>query len=70
MRSERRIIRASIYTGISEMSIGLFMAITGLHQWYYDRFHFFGVLGLGMAIYGFWHMILLKKETGEWAWKK
>lgn len=68
MKSENRIIKSSIMTGISEVCIGLFMAITGWHQWYFDTFHFFGVLGVGMFLYGIWHSYYLKKETGEDIW--
>jgi hypothetical protein len=69
MKSESRIIKASVLTGFTEMAVGLFMALTGWHTWYNDHFHFFGVLGLGMAIYGFWHGVLFRKEKGQSAWK-
>ena len=69
MKSENRIIKASIATGLTEIIIGLFMAGTGLHNWYYDHFHFFGVLGIGMLSYGLWHWYYKIKDTpksGVW----
>lgn len=69
MKQEIRIIKASVLTGITEMLIGLFMALTGLHQWYFDRFHFFGILGLGLLIYGFWLQYFYKKENGGDVWR-
>ena len=65
MKYEERIIKTSILAGFTDILIGLFMFFTGWHQWYFDHFHFFGVLGLGMLCYGFWHWFLYNKDTGR-----
>lgn len=72
MNNEERIIKASACAGFTELLIGLIMALTGAHQWYFDHFHFFGVLGMGMLVYAYWHGYYFKKETGKdlWTMKK
>jgi len=69
MKAEERTIKASILAGITDMLIGLIMFLTGWHEWYYNHFHFFGILGIGMIAYGFWHKVLYTKETGVFLWK-
>lgn len=58
MSIEERIFTASVITGILELLLAIFMSLTGLHEWYYNKFHMFGVLGIGMLIYGFVHFYL------------
>ena len=70
MKSEKRIIKASIAAGITDTIIGLIMAITGWHEWYYNHFHVFGILGLGMILYGLYHLLFYKIDTGELTWLK
>ena len=62
MRVEQRTYMASIYAGVTDILIGLFMYFTGWHQWYFDHFHFFGVLGIGMLAYGFWHRRFYRRD--------
>jgi len=63
MNAEKRIIKASFFAGLTDIGVGLFMFVTGWHSWYFERFHVFGVLGLGMVAYAFWHFVFC-----EW-WK-
>jgi len=65
MKLEERIIHASILTGWTDIVIGLFMYFTGWADWYYNHFHFFGVLGIGMLTYGLWHNQLLKGDKND-----
>ena len=67
-KTETRIIKSSIMTGLTEMLIGLFMWSTGWHVWYYEHFHFFGIIGIGMFVYGAWHTYYYYKEVGEMKW--
>ncbi len=60
-----RVIKASLFAGFTDLAIGLIMSFTGLHEWYYDKFRFFGVLGLAMITYGTWHYILYKKDGAK-----
>lgn len=69
MRTEQRIIKASILAGATDLLIGLFMAVSGLHEWWFNTFHLFGVLGIGMIAYGLWHAYYYKQETRERVWK-
>lgn len=62
MKSEQRIYQASIIAGLLDMIVGLLMYLTGLHDWYFDHFKVFGVLGIGMVLYGLSHYILYKKK--------
>ncbi len=62
MKQELRVIKSSFYAGITDMIIGLIMFMTGWHQWYYDHFHFFGILGIGMICYAIWHYYLYNKR--------
>ena len=70
MNSEKRSIKASIMAGVCDILVGLIMYLTGWHVWYYEHFHFFGILGMGMLIYGFWHNHYYKLETGRVIWDK
>jgi len=70
MKAEERTIKASMLAGWTDIFIGLIMYWTGWHQWYFDHFHFFGILGIGMLAYGFWHKLLYEKETKVKVWKK
>jgi len=71
MNAEERTIKASILAGITDIIIGLIMFFTGFGDWYYSKFHVFGIIGLGMLAYGFWHLYFLRKETGvKFKWMK
>jgi len=63
MKNEMRMIKASFLTGVSELLLGVFMSFTGWHDWYYNHFKFFGVLGIGMLFYAFWHWVFYKLEV-------
>lgn len=63
MNAEKRTIKASICAGLTDIIIGIIMFLTGWHEWYYQHFHVFGIIGLGMLAYGFWHNYFLIKET-------
>jgi hypothetical protein len=62
MQYERRVIRASIYTGLTEILIGIILVLTHIADWYYNTFHFFGIFGFSMITYATWHWILLKRD--------
>ena len=62
MKSEQRIYKSSMIAGLLDVLIGLIMYITGLHDWYFEHFKVFGVLGIGMFIYGLVHYYYYKKE--------
>ena len=69
MRAELRSVNASILAGFTDIIVGLLMFFTGWHQWYFDHFHFFGIMGLSMLFYGYWYIFLLRKE-GAYKWVK
>jgi len=62
MKSEERIIKASLLAGVSDILIGIIFYLTGFADWYFAKLHFFGILGLGMLWYAFWHNYLYKKD--------
>ena len=68
MRYEKRTIKVSLMTGLTDIVIGLILYLTGIADWYYERFHVFGVLGLGFVIWALWHSYYYKKETGKNIW--
>jgi hypothetical protein len=70
MNSENRVIKASFMTGMSDIALGLIMMLTGWQQWYYDHFHFFGIVGISMLLYSYWHTYYVFKETKESPWKR
>lgn len=63
MKHEERIIKASLFAGATDIIIGLAMHVSNLHEWYFENFHLFGVLGIGMISYGFWHRYFYRKEV-------
>ena len=65
MMSEIRFIKASILTGATDIVMGIIFYLTGFADWYYAHFHVFGIFGLSMMIYGYWHLYFLRKETGS-----
>lgn len=64
MKYEDRAIKASFLAGITDILVGIIMHFTGWHEWWYNQFHLFGVIGLGMIAYSFWHYTL--KEGYPW----
>lgn len=62
MQYEQRFIKASLLTGATDIVVGAVMAVTGLHQWYFDHFHVFGIFGFSMVAYGLWHRWLYKQD--------
>jgi hypothetical protein len=70
MNVEKRQIKASIFAGFTDILIGFIMFLTGWHQWYFDHFHFFGVLGIGMLAYGYWSIYFYNNEVGGRVWKE
>lgn len=62
MKNEQRMYKSSIIAGIGDILVGLIMYFTGWHDWYYNHFKFFGVLGIGMIIYGLVHWWLYGKR--------
>lgn len=54
MKVEQRQIKASMYAGITDIIFGLIMYATGAADWYFEHFHFFGILGIGMIFYSVW----------------
>lgn len=63
MKSEIRIIKSSFLTGISEIILGIVMHEFGWHDWYFEQFKFFGILGIGMIFYAFWHYVFFHIEV-------
>ena len=70
MNVEKRTIKTSIAAGITEMVFGLIMYLTGWADWYFNRFHFFGIMGICMFFYALWNEYFLYKDTGEGVWMK
>jgi len=68
MRHERRTIKVSLLTGITDIALGLIMYFTGAADWYYEHFHIFGILGMGFIIWAIWHMYFYRKEVGLKIW--
>ena len=68
MNTEKRIIKSSILAGATDIVFGLLMYVTGLGDWYYSKFHMFGVIGFGMLAYGYWHIYFLNKDKGDFKW--
>jgi len=68
MRHERRTIKVSLLTGLTDIIVGLILYFTGVADWYYSRFHVFGVLGMGFIIWAAWHYYFYKKEVGYKIW--
>jgi len=62
LKAEQRTYKASFYAGFTDILIGLVFYLTGFADWYYAHFHVFGVLGLGMILYSFYHWLLYKRE--------
>lgn len=69
MNAEKRTIRASVLAGVTDILFGLLMYFTGYGDWYYAKFHMFGIIGFGMLAYGYWHLYFYNIETGERVWK-
>jgi hypothetical protein len=65
MKGEDRIIKASAMAGFTDIAFGLFMYLTGWGDWYFVHFHFFGMLGVGMIAYAFWHAFFKRWEGGK-----
>ena len=59
MKAEIRTINAMAMTGVTDLIIGLIMFATGWHEWYFNHFHFFGIMGFSSLAYAFWHYYFL-----------
>ncbi len=72
MKAEERTIKAGVLAGATDILIGLAMYYLGWADWYFDKFHFFGIMGIAMLIYSYWHIYFYQKETGRrvMSWKK
>ena len=68
--AERRTILASLGAGVTDLLFAVIALHIGFSDWYWNRFHLFGVVGFGLLSYAFWHLILFKFETGERIWLK
>lgn len=64
-RYELRVIKASFFAGLTDLGIGYLAHKTGFHVWYWDNFHMFGFLGLGMLAYAYWHAFFYYRETRQ-----
>ena len=69
MKSEERVIKASLMAGLSDVIVGILFHFTGIHDWYFTNFKFFGVLGIGMLLYAFWHAYFYYSDTRWSLWK-
>jgi hypothetical protein len=63
MKYEQRVIKASAAAGATELLIGLVASVTGFHEWYFEHFHFFGVLGVGMLLYAAYHEYYRRRDS-------
>jgi uncharacterized membrane protein YphA (DoxX/SURF4 family) len=70
MNVEKRTIKASIMAGFTEIVIGIIMVLTGAATWYFNTFHFFGIMGVCLIMYAYWHLYFLYQDTGEGLWSK
>jgi len=68
MKPEERNIKASVMAGVSDILIGLIMYLTGAADWYFQRFHFFGIMGIGLLLYSYWYIYFYRKDTGKRIW--
>ena len=68
MRNELRIIKSTFMAGLTDVLTGLVMFFTGWHEWYFEHFHVFGILGLGMLYYAAWHWYFYVKDRGDFFW--
>lgn len=68
MNAEKRTIKASILAGFTDIIFGLIMYFTGVSNWYYATFHFFGIMGFGMLAFGYWSIYFYNRETGGKVW--
>ena len=68
--AERRNVLATLYMGVTEIIVGVVMVLTGAADWYFETFHFFGVLGMGGILYAYWYCFFYRQDTGETLWRK
>lgn len=67
--AELRNMKATLYMGFTEILVGLFMVLMGWSDWYFETFHFFGILGLGAILYSYFYCYFYRQDTGEPIWK-
>ena len=72
MKQEERIIKSSLWTGVTDILIGIIFYFFGFLDWYYTHFHAFGIFGISLVVYSYWHIYFYQKETGRrvMTWKK
>ena len=70
MNAEKRNVQASLFAGVTEIVIGVVMALTGWGTWYFEHFHFFGILGVGFILYAYYYCLFYRRDTSEAIWKK
>jgi len=63
MRYEGRIVKASLFAGISELLLGYIFYLNGVGDWWFNNFHFFGYLGIGFILYAFWHQYFINWDN-------
>jgi len=68
MKPEERNIKASICAGVSDIIFGLILYKLDWIEWYFQRFHFFGIMGMAMLFYSFWYIYFYRKDTGKSLW--
>ena len=59
---EKRIIKSSFMAGLTDVVIDLIMIMTGVHEWYFEHFKFFGVISIGMMLYAGWHQYFYYRD--------
>jgi len=62
MKAEMRVVKASLWTGITDLLFGVLMFMTGWGDWYYTRFHFFGIIGFSLIIYAYWTLFFMRRD--------
>ena len=63
MNNELRFVKASIFTGATDIIFGILFYFIGFADWYYAHFHVFGIFGMSMLIYGYWHLYFYRQEV-------
>lgn len=58
MGIEERMIKASALAGFSDILFGVILSLWGFDDWWFEHLHTFGVLGVGMVFYAFYHWLL------------
>ncbi len=45
-----------VAAGFTEIIVGIIMVLTGASDWYFETFHFFGIMGMCLIFYAYWNL--------------